>query len=124
VHGTGRTIRPALGTSAGSRIDGRGHMAQTSHYDILDVSPAATPGEIRAAYRRLVTQVHPDAGGSKALFRLVQEAYDAVSLSVAAGVPAAVGPRTASPQHRAHLMWSRALANEHRGSSSRISLLV
>jgi hypothetical protein len=97
-------------------------MAQASHYDILDVSPTATPGEIRTAYRRLVTQVHPDAGGSKALFRLVQEAYDAVSLSAA--VPSAVGPRTASPQHRANLMWSRALANEHRISRSRISLLV
>ena len=32
-------------------------------YAVLEVSPTATAAEIKAAYRRLVKQHHPDAGG-------------------------------------------------------------
>ena len=32
-------------------------------YAVLEVSPTATDAEIKAAYRRLVKQHHPDAGG-------------------------------------------------------------
>lgn len=45
-------------------------------YEVLGVAPDATQDEIKAAYRRLVLQVHPDAGGNDALFRQVKEAYD------------------------------------------------
>ena len=51
-------------------------MAETTLYDILELSPTAGLDEIKAAYRRLSTQVHPDRGGSGALFRLVREAYE------------------------------------------------
>jgi curved DNA-binding protein CbpA len=54
-------------------------MAETTLYDILEVSPTAGVDEIKAAYRRLSTQVHPDRGGSGALFRLVREAYEILS---------------------------------------------
>jgi curved DNA-binding protein CbpA len=54
-------------------------MAETTLYDILEVSPTAALDEIKAAYRRLSTQVHPDRGGSGALFRLVREAYETLS---------------------------------------------
>jgi curved DNA-binding protein CbpA len=54
-------------------------MAETTLYDILEVSPTAALDEIKAAYRRLSTQVHPDRGGSGALFRLVREAYEILS---------------------------------------------
>ena len=54
-------------------------MAETTLYDILEVSPTAGLDEIKAAYRRLSTQVHPDRGGSGALFRLVCEAYEILS---------------------------------------------
>jgi curved DNA-binding protein CbpA len=54
-------------------------MADTTLYDILELSPTAGPDEIKAAYRRLSTQVHPDRGGSGALFRLVREAYETLS---------------------------------------------
>jgi curved DNA-binding protein CbpA len=54
-------------------------MADTTLYDILELSPTAGSDEIKAAYRRLSTQVHPDRGGSGALFRLVREAYETLS---------------------------------------------
>ena len=54
-------------------------MAETTLYDILELSPTADLDEIKAAYRRLSTQVHPDRGGSGALFRLVREAYETLS---------------------------------------------
>lgn len=61
-----------------------------NHYAVLGVPPAATPGEIRSAYRQLALKFHPDkAGGSAAagaglglgpdaadaLFRLASEAH-------------------------------------------------
>ena len=54
-------------------------MAETTLYDILELTPTAGLDEIKAAYRRLSTQVHPDRGGSGALFRLVREAYETLS---------------------------------------------
>jgi curved DNA-binding protein CbpA len=54
-------------------------MAETTLYDILELPPTAGLDEIKAAYRRLSTQVHPDRGGSGALFRLVREAYETLS---------------------------------------------
>jgi curved DNA-binding protein CbpA len=54
-------------------------MAETTLYEILELSPTADLDEIKAAYRRLSTQVHPDRGGSGALFRLVREAYATLS---------------------------------------------
>lgn len=50
-----------------------------SLYDILELSPGAASDEIKAAYRQLSTQVHPDRGGSNALFRLVREAFEILS---------------------------------------------
>jgi curved DNA-binding protein CbpA len=54
-------------------------MGETTLYDILELPPTAGLDEIKAAYRRLSTQVHPDRGGSGALFRLVREAYETLS---------------------------------------------
>jgi curved DNA-binding protein CbpA len=54
-------------------------MAETTLYDILELTSSADSEEIKAAYRRLSTQVHPDRGGSGALFRLVREAYEILS---------------------------------------------
>lgn len=56
-------------------------MAQTTFYEILELEPSATPEEIKAAYRQLSVKVHPDRGGSQALFRLVREAYETLSNS-------------------------------------------
>lgn len=43
---------------------------------LLRVSPTATPDEIRAAYRRLVVDMHPDRGGSDARLAALNHARD------------------------------------------------
>ncbi len=48
-------------------------------YDILGVSPDAAPDEIRAAYRRLAKQYHPDVNpdpGAGERFIAIQQAYE------------------------------------------------
>jgi Restriction endonuclease/DnaJ domain len=54
-------------------------VGRDSYYDILGVSPAASPDEVKARYRRLILRFHPDLDGPVALFRQVQEAYEALS---------------------------------------------
>lgn len=46
--------------------------------EVLGVAPGATADEIRAAHRRLVAKVHPDAGGSADLAARVNAARDAL----------------------------------------------
>jgi hypothetical protein len=48
-------------------------------YEVLNVAPNASADEIRAAFQRLGAKVHPDRGGSNALFRRVKDAYDTLS---------------------------------------------
>jgi hypothetical protein len=48
----------------------------STHYELLGVPAECSRSEIRAAYLRMARRVHSDHGGSDALFRLVQEAYE------------------------------------------------
>jgi hypothetical protein len=51
-------------------------------YEILSVSPDATTAEIKAAYRKLVKQFHPDVASGKIhdeKIRQINEAYDILS---------------------------------------------
>ncbi|MDA8296162.1 MAG: restriction endonuclease [Actinomycetota bacterium] len=50
-------------------------MEQEDLYEILGIAKDASEPEVRAACRRLLGQVHPDHGGSDALFRVVYRAY-------------------------------------------------
>ena len=45
-------------------------------YEVLGVNRKASTEEIRAAYKRMLRQVHPDSGGNAGLFRLVQQAWE------------------------------------------------
>jgi molecular chaperone DnaJ len=49
------------------------------HYGILGISRDASDSDIKQAYRKLVLQHHPDAGGSAVEFRKVAEAYEVLS---------------------------------------------
>ena len=42
---------------------------------VLEVSPQATPDEVKAAYRTQRRKAHPDAGGSEDDFHRIQEAW-------------------------------------------------
>jgi DnaJ family protein C protein 19 len=45
---------------------------------LLGLSEGASPDDIRAAHRRLIAKVHPDAGGSQGLATRVNAARDAL----------------------------------------------
>ena len=51
-------------------------MAQETLYEILGVDEDASSAELRGAHRRLLLKVRPDQGGSDALCRVVQDAYE------------------------------------------------
>ena len=48
----------------------------TAHYVALGLAPSATAAHIKAAYRRLARDCHPDKGGSDAAFARLQKAYE------------------------------------------------
>lgn len=50
-----------------------------NHYEILGVGPEATATEIRAAYRALSKEVHPDAGGDDYQFGVLEHSYRVLS---------------------------------------------
>lgn len=53
--------------------------AERTHYEILEVPWDAAIDEIRTAYRRLARVHHPDAGGSEAVFKGINAAYETLS---------------------------------------------
>jgi hypothetical protein len=56
-------------------LDLAGHDA----YDVLEVGPAASDGQVLAAYRRAIARAHPDTGGSAEQAKLVNCAYDVLT---------------------------------------------
>jgi len=60
--------------SGGISIDGPG-APLPADYRVLGLSPGASEADIQAAFRKLVKQHHPDAGGEAAQFQVVADAY-------------------------------------------------
>lgn len=55
---------------------------------LLGVDDSATPDDIRAAHRRIIARVHPDAGGSTELARRINAARDLLLKSSVTPPPA------------------------------------
>ena len=51
---------------------------------VLDVAPDADPATIVEAHKRLITKVHPDAGGTSPLAMQVNQARDALLRNISA----------------------------------------
>src|SRR5215471_3111447 len=54
-------------------------FSDVNYYEVLGVTSRATYDEIRAAYRVLARETHPDAGGDPERFGLVAEAWEVLS---------------------------------------------
>lgn len=54
----------------------RSAMPASEARALLDLPPGATAEEIRAAHRKVIARVHPDAGGTAALATKVNAARD------------------------------------------------
>ena len=51
-------------------------MTEKEAYDLFGLRPGASDDAVKKKYKDLVKKVHPDQGGTAALFRQVQEAYE------------------------------------------------
>jgi hypothetical protein len=62
-------------------------MKLNDAYRILDLAREATPAQLKAAYRRLVAEAHPDRGGKAADFIRIRAAYEILSAFLQQGTP-------------------------------------
>lgn len=67
-----------------------------NYYEILHLAPNASLDEVKASFRRLAKQYHPDAGpnGDAVLFNQIHEAYEALLARQKDG-----GPKGHTPQY-------------------------
>jgi len=97
---------------------------------VLGVEPTASPAEVRRAYRLLVRQHHPDAGGSAEQFKQIHAAY--IRLISATNPPAATGTESGSLRvvygtrsyTSGYLVWRRLLRPKIIWTRGRIRLAV
>lgn len=73
--------RPRLGRAPQSRDGAKDATARMSRdrrpgcLEILGLSPPCTTEDVKAAYRHLARQTHPDLGGDAGAFQALNEAY-------------------------------------------------
>jgi|GEM_PF-5935632 len=56
-----------------------GQMTRADALDLLGLSEGASAAEVRAAWKRLMTKVHPDTGGSARFAQMLNEARDVLT---------------------------------------------
>jgi DnaJ family protein C protein 19 len=77
IFGLGSRAGQAGGSAQGGGASGpQTAMSAEEAYRLLGLSPGATEDDIKAAYRRLMGQVHPDKGGSDYLAAKINQAKD------------------------------------------------
>ena len=54
-------------------------MSKNNYYSIFGVNKDATKSELKAAYRSLVKKHHPDIGGNKEKFLIIQHAWETLN---------------------------------------------
>lgn len=54
-------------------------METTNFFAALELAPGCSEAEVKAAFRRLALQHHPDKGGQKEMFQLINNAYEVLS---------------------------------------------
>ncbi|QLG63370.1 J domain-containing protein [Halorarum salinum] len=69
--------RAGPGDTRGSPAAGTG-MPVREAYRELGLSPGASRGDVKRAYRERVKETHPDSGGDEEAFKRVNRAYDAL----------------------------------------------
>jgi DnaJ-class molecular chaperone len=52
---------------------------ETKLYDLLDLSPSASPDEIKKAFRKKSLKSHPDKGGDPEDYKKINGAYEILS---------------------------------------------
>lgn len=75
VHGTDWRQRAGAGEERGAGGDGAA-MSREEAYQVLGLDPGASAEEIKAAYRRLISRIHPDTGGSAYLAAKLNQARE------------------------------------------------
>lgn len=105
----------------------------TDHYRLLQVRRDASPEVIAAAYRRLIKDAHPDAGGDSEYALRLNRAYEVLSDSAARGAYDATLPTDPAPGTLSQAViyrlgvsigryagrWSRGMREARRNASSR-----
>lgn len=102
-HGGTRGLAALVDAARDVAVHGRGAERLTiDPHAILGVGPAASPVEVRAAYRRVARAVHPDRGGTDELFRVVATSYEVLTGTVPRRVrrprPSYAPPRPPPPR--------------------------